>query len=201
MNISKSKLLRLLNNQIESAFPASRIGMIKSSLIIVIIIILFLNVSTLAQNSQVRTYSFSSGFAISNSANTISISSVGEYFVGRSSNGSNIITSGFLASTSSVITDVVGEKDVVPNVFDLHQNYPNPFNQSTVISYQLPVGSNVSLKIYDILGKEVGTLVNENKEAGYYETKFDGSELASGMYIYRLTAGSYISTKKMLMIK
>jgi len=65
----------------------------------------------------------------------------------------------------------------------------------------LPVSSYVSLKVYDILGKEVATLVNENKEVGYYETKFDGSELASGMYIYRLTAGSYISTKKMLMIK
>jgi len=201
MNKSKFKLLRLLNNQIESASPASRIGMIKSSLIIVIIIILFLNISSLAQNSQVPSYSFSSGFAISNSANTTFISSVGEPFGGRSSNGNSIITSGFLASTSSTITDVAGEKDVVPNVFDLHQNYPNPFNPSTVISWQLPVNSHVSLKVYDILGNEVATLVDGNKEAGNYETKFDGSALASGMYIYKLTAGNYVSTKKMLMIK
>ena len=201
MNKSKFKLLRLLNNQIESASPASRFGMIKSSLIIVIIIILFLNISSLAQYNQVPSYSFSSGFAISNSANTTGISSVGESFCGISSNGSSIITSGFLASTSSIITDVAGEKDVVPNVFDLHQNYPNPFNPSTVISWQIPVSSHVSLKVYDILGNEVATLVNENKETGFYETKFDGSSLASGMYIYRLTAGNYISTKKMLMIK
>ena len=88
-----------------------------------------------------------------------------------------------------------------PTSFVLEQNYPNPFNPSTVISWQLPVSSHVSLKVYDILGKEVMTLVNEHREAGYCETRFEGSSLASGMYIYRLSAGNFISTKKMLMIK
>ena len=114
-------------------------------------------------------------------------------------------------------SDII-ELEIVPNKYDLLQNYPNPFNPGTVISWQLPVSSHVSLKVYDILGNEVAILVDENKEAGYYETKFsaiggsasggDGSALlASGMYIYRLTAGNpangtgYISTKKMLMIK
>jgi hypothetical protein len=101
---------------------------------------------------------------------------------------------------NSVITSV-NPKDQIPLTFNLYQNYPNPFNTSAVISYQLPVGGHVSLKVYDILGNEVATLVNENREAGYYEIRFDGSALASGMYIYRLVAGNYISTKKMLMIK
>ncbi len=85
--------------------------------------------------------------------------------------------------------------------FSLEQNYPNPFNPSTVISYQLPVIGNVSLRVYDILGSEVATLVNEEQQPGYYEVTFNGSNLAGGMYIYRLSAGSYVSVKKMLMIK
>ncbi len=89
----------------------------------------------------------------------------------------------------------------VPEEFGLLQNYPNPFNPSTVISWQLPVSSYVSLKVYDVLGNEVAELVDENKEAGFYETRFDGSTLASGIYVYRLMAGSYVSTRKMLMIK
>jgi len=97
-------------------------------------------------------------------------------------------------------TDVTTNEEISVT-FQLMQNYPNPFNPSTKISWQLPVSSHVSLKIYDILGSEVATLINENREAGYYETRFNGSALASGMYIYRLTAGNYISTRKMLMIK
>jgi hypothetical protein len=85
--------------------------------------------------------------------------------------------------------------------FKLDQNYPNPFSQNTIIRWQLPVSDHVSLMIYDIRGNEVATLVNENRNAGYYETRFDGSLLAGGNYIYRLTAGDYVSTKKMLIIK
>ena len=88
-----------------------------------------------------------------------------------------------------------------PKEFKLEQNYPNPFNPSTVISYQLPVISKVTLKVYDILGSEVKTLVNEEQEAGYKEVQFNAANFASGMYVYRLTAGDYISVKKMLMIK
>jgi gluconolactonase len=94
------------------------------------------------------------------------------------------------------------------NRFELQGNYPNPFNPTTVISYQLPVASNVKLAVYDILGREVTVLVNERRDAGVHEVKFDarmlggqGPNLASGLYLYRLTAGSFVQTRKMLVIK
>jgi len=89
----------------------------------------------------------------------------------------------------------------VPKEFKLEQNFPNPFNPTTTIQYQLPFDVRVTLKVYDILGSEVATLVNEEQEAGYKEVQLNGSNLASGMYVYRLTAGDYVSVKKMLMIK
>ena len=85
--------------------------------------------------------------------------------------------------------------------FILSQNYPNPFNPTTVIEYTIPKDSHVTLKIYDVLGQEVETLVNEEENVGRYQVQFNGSRLASGVYFYRLVAGSHVITKKMLMIK
>lgn len=93
------------------------------------------------------------------------------------------------------------EIGIVPNVFSLEQNYPNPFNPSTKIRYQLPEKSIVNLKIYNALGEEVVTLLNETKEVGNYEVEVNGANLSSGIYFYRMQAGSYISTKKMVIIK
>ncbi len=95
-----------------------------------------------------------------------------------------------------------GIKDV-KNVFtfNLAQNYPNPFNPTTKISYTIPERNNVSLKIYDMLGREVATLVNTTKEAGNYEVNFNASNLASGLYIYKIQAGSFTQSKKMLLLK
>ena len=80
-------------------------------------------------------------------------------------------------------------------------NDMNPFNPTTMISYKIPVNSQVSLKIYDVLGKEVVTLVNEVKEAGTYSAQFDGAKLSSGVYFYTLQAGKFIETKKLLLTK
>ncbi len=91
--------------------------------------------------------------------------------------------------------------ETLPKKFALEQNYPNPFNPTTVISWQSPVGSHQTLKVYDVIGNEVATLVNEYKEAGRHKVEFDGSMLASGVYIYKLTAGSFVSSKKMMVIK
>jgi hypothetical protein len=88
-----------------------------------------------------------------------------------------------------------------PFRFDLEQNYPNPFNPSTTIKFELPRTSQVSLAVFDVLGRQVSVLVNEKREAGVYEVKFDGSALSSGVYFYRLQAGSFVATKKLLLMK
>jgi hypothetical protein len=92
-----------------------------------------------------------------------------------------------------------------PAAFALSQNYPNPFNPSTVISYQVPVNSQVTLKVYNMLGQEVATLVNGPQEAGVYTVSFNTNKgtlgLSSGVYVYRLEAGSFISTKKLVLMK
>jgi hypothetical protein len=89
----------------------------------------------------------------------------------------------------------------LPTKVALKQNYPNPFNPTTIIKYQLPQRGAVSLRVYNILGREVATLVNERKAAGYYQVNFDAGRLSSGMYIYRLTAGNKVITKKFTLIK
>lgn len=95
----------------------------------------------------------------------------------------------------------VNNENETPSSFRLEQNYPNPFNPSTIISYQLPTNSFVLLKIYDVLGKEIKTLVNKNQDAGYYKVNFDGSNLQSGIYFYLLKAGNLSEIKKMLLVK
>jgi photosystem II stability/assembly factor-like uncharacterized protein len=102
---------------------------------------------------------------------------------------------------SSIITDIKDKNNEIPSKYTLEQNYPNPFNPTTVIKYDLPESGFVSLKVYDILGREVQTLVNGNKIKGTYEVSFNGSNLASGVYLYKLKAGNYISIKKMMLIK
>lgn len=90
---------------------------------------------------------------------------------------------------------------VLPVRFELYQNFPNPFNPETVVSFQLSAVSDVRLVVYDLLGREVAMLVNERKTAGRYDVKFDGSRLSSGVYIYRLTAGNSVETRKMVLTK
>ncbi|MBN8705634.1 MAG: T9SS type A sorting domain-containing protein [Bacteroidetes bacterium] len=88
-----------------------------------------------------------------------------------------------------------------PVSFSLSQNYPNPFNPATVINYQLPVNSMTKLKIYDVIGREVATLVNERKPAGRYQVTFNAGYLSSGVYFYRIEAGSFVQTKKLILVK
>ncbi len=102
---------------------------------------------------------------------------------------------------SEMITVVKPPPSNTPATFSLFQNYPNPFNPTTVISYQLPVNSFVTLKVYDVLGREVESLVNERQNAGSYSVTFRGSNLPSGVYFYRLQTGSFSQTKKLLLLK
>ena len=89
--------------------------------------------------------------------------------------------------------------------FALQQNYPNPFNPTTTINYQLPENGFVTVKVFDVLGKEIATLVNENKSSGYYKVDFDASSagggLTSGVYIYTINVNGFAQSKKMLLMK
>ncbi len=105
-------------------------------------------------------------------------------------------------SDSIYVDDIVWvEPNEVPTEFRLSQNYPNPFNPSTTIAYSVPSSCQVRLTVLDILGREIVELINEQKFAGTYEVKFNASNLPSGIYFYRLTAGSFSNTKKMILIK
>jgi len=83
----------------------------------------------------------------------------------------------------------------------LAQNFPNPYNPSTLITYSIAAQSNVTIKIYNVLGKLITTLVNENKEAGNYQVNFNAAGLGNGVYFYKIQAGNYTATKKMLLLK
>lgn len=100
-----------------------------------------------------------------------------------------------------IITSVKQLSTELPNYFSLYQNYPNPFNPATIISYQLPLKIHITLEVYDLLGRKVETLVDKDESAGYKTVTFDASTLPSGIYFYRLEAGAYYETKKLLLLK
>uniref|UniRef100_A0A7V2ZIU6 T9SS type A sorting domain-containing protein n=1 Tax=Ignavibacterium album TaxID=591197 RepID=A0A7V2ZIU6_9BACT len=144
---------------------------------------------------------------------TLQLTGLGEeYYVMVSAEDSNkaggVVLEGFLAS-GAIITYLITlqplsvEKleSLNPDNFTLAQNYPNPFNPTTTIQYSIPQRGNVSLKVYDVLGNEVSTLVNEEKERGVYSVNFDASHFSSGIYFYRLKADNFIQTKKMILVR
>ena len=111
---------------------------------------------------------------------------------------------GLMRMRDSIVVDVEDEPDNITSDYILSQNYPNPFNPTTNIGFQIASvsgGGFVSLKVYDVLGREVATLVNEEKPAGSYKVEFDASSLASGIYFYRIQAGCFAQTKKMIVLK
>jgi len=91
--------------------------------------------------------------------------------------------------------------ETIAEIFELNQNYPNPFNPTTNIGFRISTSEFVSLKVFNVLGSEVAVLINEEKPAGYYEIEFDASDLTSGIYYYRINAGNYSETKKMILLK
>jgi len=99
-----------------------------------------------------------------------------------------------------IITDV-DENEILPTQFYLSQNYPNPFNPSTTIKYSIPKCSNVTIKVFDVLGRKVSTIVNKSLPQGNYEVKWDASELTSGIYFYRMQAGEFVESKKMILLR
>ncbi len=109
-----------------------------------------------------------------------------------------------VTKTDLALINLTGTDPVLNNVpltNMLLQNYPNPFNPKTIINYQCSMDENVTLKVFDILGSEVATLVNKKHQPGSYKVEFDGTKLASGIYYYRLEAGNFIQVRKMILVK
>jgi ligand-binding sensor domain-containing protein len=142
-------------------------------------------------------YNTSNSGLSSNRVTSITIDKDGNKWVGTRKGGLCVFKEG------GVVLDVEenNNNNTIPKDYSLMQNYPNPFNPSTVISYRLPVNGHVTLKVYDILGKEIATLVNVEKPAGSYSVNFNGSNLSSGVYIYRIQAGSFTQSRKLVLLK
>jgi hypothetical protein len=105
------------------------------------------------------------------------------------------------AKFSKLVTSVEKTKAVIPTQFALEQNYPNPFNPSTQIKFLLPARSNVTLTVFDALGRSIRTLLNQQLDAGEYVSTFDATGLSSGVYYYVLKTGSLVETRKMVLIR
>jgi photosystem II stability/assembly factor-like uncharacterized protein len=107
----------------------------------------------------------------------------------------------YYSPLSEIQTAVKSRTDIVPATYSLQQNYPNPFNPTTTINYSVPKSGLVKIKVYDLLGREVASLVNENKPVGNYSIEFNAGKLTSGIYFYRMESGSFSHTKKLLLVK
>lgn len=149
------------------------------------------------QNALIGT----SGGDVSGEGLTIS-STIGQPVAGSSTGSRFLVGSGFWQMPGIVVaTSVEQTGPEVPGEFSLEQNYPNPFNPGTVIQFSLPQTAEVQLKVYDMLGREVATLINEQKSAGSYNVTFNAASLSSGVYFYRIIAGNYVETRSMTFVK
>lgn len=139
-------------------------------------------------------------------ASTSTAPSVAGFRQSASGFGGGVLFAGFgpigaFYDGSNIFPTDVRPTGEIPETFALEQNYPNPFNPTTTIRFQVPVLSDVTLTVYDVLGREVETLVNDSKGAGVYEVTWNAANLSSGVYYYRLTAGSFSDVKKLLLLK
>jgi Secretion system C-terminal sorting domain len=167
--------------------------------------ILVLTISAVAygQNSLIPWSSLDMGFGISTSSTTQVISIAGQGFTGSSENGSTSVLGGFLpgVDSSHTATSVAEQPRNLPQQFELEQNYPNPFNPSTHIRFAIVERAATTLKVYNILGEEVRTLVNGDLAQGDYDVVFDAAGLASGVYLYRLQSGTSVRVRKLMVLR
>jgi len=160
-----------------------------------------------SQNSTVSKSSFNVRLASSGPSQVVVKSIAGSVFIGPSQNGDTQVESGFYPiSVQRGSALAVGEADGLPSEYALRQNYPNPFNPSTTIKFDLPMATEVYLVVYDLLGREVVSLVNEQMEPGYHQIVWkgetaDGRAVPSGIYIARLVSQEYAKSIKMALLK
>ena len=171
---------------------------------IIALVVVIVTAPAFGQNTILRSFVFDMGSGFPSASNNRLQSVLGQNFVGFATGVNAVVASGSLFDSLSwnrvTGIDAPGNRDL-PKAFELLQNYPNPFNPSTNIGFRLPVASSVKIVVYDILGREVSVIVNERRVAGTYTERFDASVLASGVYLYRLTSGSFVQTRKMIVVK
>ena len=173
----------------------------KNILSSIAIALLVLDAPAAAQNTQVHSFSFGTGFFVASASNTQLRATVSETIVGTTTGPTFAIGSGFLVdSLVGRITTKVIDLGTMPSAYALMQNFPNPFNPITTIHYELPKATKVSLKVYDVLGREVATLAHDYLRAGYYQVQWNAN-VASGIYFYRLQTEEFVETKKMILLK
>lgn len=152
-------------------------------------------------SQSVERFLFPAGFGFSQSASTTLISSVGEPFVGFSQIGSTSVRSGSLFSSVVIVTGLKESNNQLPLEYALYQNYPNPFNPSTTVRYDLPRATFVTLTIFDVLGRQISTIVEGEKPTGAYQVNVYLPNLPSGVYFYRIQARDYVKTKKFVLLR
>jgi hypothetical protein len=178
-----------------------------------------LTVSCLGALSASSTWIFAGGYDLYNSSrggvyhstdagvtwkhDTTGFSATAAYSIAFDSGGHVLVSTdnGIFRSTRSIVTSLVTPGGRLQAEVGLYQNYPNPFNPSTTIRYGLTARSEVTLTVFNILGQAVATLVTETQEAGYHEVRLDGTGLASGVYLYRLSTGDYVVTKRLVVLR
>ena len=165
-------------------------------------VVLCMATSLTAQNKVTNSVFGSGGTPTTGSSNRI-VGTVGQPAIGQTISPANGVSSGFWAQAVDIVTGVEQQSsERIPDKFQLEQNYPNPFNPTTTIQFSVPQKSFVTLKLYDLLGRLVATLVDASFEAGVYKVNFSGNELSSGIYFYRLTADrGFERSRKLTLLK
>jgi hypothetical protein len=144
---------------------------------------------------------FAGGGGVMSGGEWAAVGTIGQSVIGRSIGTSYAANAGFWGDGGAILGVDDRVTPGLPAEFALLQNYPNPFNPSTIIKFEVPRSTEVRLSVFDVLGREVLVLMNERRDAGVHEVKFDASNLASGVYLYRLQAGDFVSTKKLLLLR
>ena len=172
-----------------------------------IIIIIFINLTLVfllkvEAQYKLSDYVIGNGAAVITNSNHNLSATFGQPIIGNTSNTLHTNSIGFWYQYAATITDVEDRwMFEIPKQFELYQNYPNPFNPTTVIRYGIPKESTVKLVVYNILGEVIKTLVENKQKAGSYEVNFNASNMATGIYIYRIQAGDFVETKKMILLR
>lgn len=168
---------------------------------IIIVMILLLPIDFAVSQNQLSYGVIGSGGGKVSGAANILAQTLGEPIVGKAASSTNISSIGFWSVYQQDVLTSVNDEEQIPVEYKLEQNYPNPFNPTTTIKFAVAEKSRVIIKIYNITGEEITTLVNEEKDKGWYEVKFNSTGLSSGIYLYRMQAGNYVSIKKMMLLK